>query len=78
MGTALAAAWAGMVSEYPRSELCANQRARLVGGSSVTAQCHAATARLTREYQVDYRRASLTPVASSSALNIRPAWSAPP
>lgn len=62
----------GMVSENPRRELCATQRAHLVGGSSVTDQCHAAKI---REYQVDYRRASLTPVAFSTAIDLRVARS---
>jgi hypothetical protein len=34
-------------------------------GSSVTAHCLAATALLTREYQGDYRRQSLTSTASA-------------
>ncbi len=65
----LRAAGVGMVSENPRADLCANQRALLVGGSSVTDQCHAGTALLIREYQVDYRRASLTPVVFSTAID---------
>src|SRR3989442_15686325 len=40
------------------------QLATLVGGSSVTIHCHAATARLTREYQREYRRLPLTSVAT--------------
>src|SRR2546428_2880862 len=40
------------------------QLATLVGGSSVTIHCHAATARLTREYQSEYRRLPLTSVAT--------------
>ncbi len=63
----LAAAEVGMVSEYPRRLLCASQCAPLVGVSSVTDQCHAATAVLIREYQVDYRRTPLTSVASSTS-----------
>jgi len=58
------AAEVGIVLEHPRRTLCATQRATLVRGSSVTAHCHAATARPTREYQVDHRRQSLTSTAS--------------
>jgi hypothetical protein len=50
---ALLAAGQGKVLEHPRADLCASQRATLVGGSSVTDQCRAATALLTREYQID-------------------------
>jgi hypothetical protein len=39
------------------------QLALLVGGSSVTAHCHAATARPTREYQGEHLRTSLPSVA---------------
>lgn len=60
----LRAAGAGMIAENPRGQLCAIQRAPLVGGSSVTNQCHAAKI---RGYQIDYRRPSLTPVACSTA-----------
>lgn len=56
------------------TELCANQRAPLVGGSSATNQCHAAKI---RAYQVDYRRSSLTPVALSAAPIFRSARSDP-
>src|SRR5207249_1916454 len=45
-----------MVAGDPRPSLCADQCAPLVGGSPVTNQCHAATARLIRECQVDHRR----------------------
>ena len=38
--------------------------------SSVTAHCHAATARLTREYQGEHRRDVLTP-ASTCAVHPR-------
>ncbi len=41
-----------------------SQLATLVRGSSVTAHCLAATALLTREYQGDHRRQSLTSTAS--------------
>jgi len=41
-----------------------SQLATLVRGSSVTAHCLAATALLTREYQGDHRRHSLTSTAS--------------
>jgi hypothetical protein len=33
----------------------------------MTAHCHAATAQLTREYQGDHRRYSLTPAATRAA-----------
>ena len=36
----------------------------------MTDQCHAGTALLIREYQVEYRRASLTPVAFSTASDL--------
>jgi hypothetical protein len=39
---------------------CGDQPARLVRGSSATNHCHAAPALLTREYQSDDRRCSLT------------------
>ncbi len=42
------------------------QLAPLVRGSSVTAHCPAATAWLTREYQGDYRRQSLTSTAAGA------------
>ncbi len=61
---ALLAAGRGTVLEHPRQDLCANQRATLVGGNSVTDQCHAATALLTREYQIDSSSPILTPTAS--------------
>jgi hypothetical protein len=34
----------------------------------VTAHCHAATAQLTREYQGDHRRYSLTPTTTQAAV----------
>jgi hypothetical protein len=43
--------------------LCGDQPARLVRGSSATNHCHAAPALLTREYQSDDRRCSLTSAA---------------
>ena len=60
------AAEGDMVFENPRYDLCANHRATLVRGNSVTEQCPAATAWLTREYQADHRRRkpNLTPAAS--------------
>jgi len=43
--------------------LCGDQPAHLVRGSSATNHCHAAPALLTREYQSDDRRCSLTSAA---------------
>lgn len=57
----------GMVLENPRVPLCANQRATLVRGSSMTDQCPAATASLTREYQVDSSSLTLTSTATRAA-----------
>lgn len=66
----LRAAGVGNGFRESSADLCASQRAHLVGGSSVTDQCHAGTALLIREYQVEYRRASLTPVAFSTASDL--------
>jgi len=44
----------------PSNHLCGDQPALLVRGSSATNHCHAAPALLTREYQSDDRRCSLT------------------
>lgn len=44
----------------PSTHLCGDQPAPLVRGSSATNHCHAAPALLTREYQNDDRRCSLT------------------
>jgi hypothetical protein len=54
----------GSMRREPSCPLCDNQLATLVRGGSVTTHCHAATALLTREYQGDYRRQSLNPVAT--------------
>ena len=59
----------GMVLENPRGTLCANQRATLVRGSSMTDQCPAATALLTREYQVDSSSLTLTSSATRVTQN---------
>jgi hypothetical protein len=67
------AAGQGTILEHPRHDLCANQRATLVGGSSVTDQCHAATALLTREYQVDSSSPILTLTASRATTQGAPA-----
>gem|GEM_PF-4559695 len=49
--------------QEPSNRLCGKQPARLVRGSSATTHCHAAPALLTREYQGDDRRCSLTSAA---------------
>jgi hypothetical protein len=54
------AAEADIEGREPSYLLCGDQPARLVRGSSATNHCHAAPALLTREYQSDDRRCSLT------------------
>ena len=58
------AAVVGMVLENPRRTLCANQRATLVRGSSITDQCLATALVLTRVYQSD---SSSEPLASTAS-----------
>ena len=52
----------GSLAEKPRPVPMRLQLACLVGGSSVTAPCHAATAPPTREYQGEHRRTCLPSV----------------
>jgi hypothetical protein len=60
---AASAVEADIEGREPSIALCGDQPALLVRGSSATNHCHAAPALLTREYQSDDRRCSLTSAA---------------
>jgi hypothetical protein len=57
---AVSAAEVDIEGREPSIDLCGDQPASLVRGSSATNHCHAAPALLTREYQSDDPRCSLT------------------
>ena len=64
MERALVAAEAGRSCRESSTGAMRSRLATLVRGSSMTDQCHAATALLTREYQGDHRRQVLTPATT--------------